>query len=436
MARFSPSLLGQARQTGLAALLLPALASAAAADNLAGELRRFLHDEAAATVHLRSYFLDRREDEPPNRAALAGGGWIGLQSGWLYDTFQIGAVGYTSQPIWAPRDSWETSDGTVLLRPGGYGFFTLGEAYASLRWNGQVFTAYRQHIDELEVNSRGDRMIPNTFEAYALRGTIAETVRYFAGYVAAMKPRDQTGFFNMAEIAGAPDVNAGMMLASLKYGDMEKLSLRLSTYVVPDILWSSYADAGGTIAIDDTLKLQLSAQLAVQGSTGANLLTDEPFSTFWAGGQATASWGPFSLWLAYTQTGSSAAWQAPYGIWIGYNKRQVLDFNRAGERASQVGAGYDFASIGLPGLTFLVSATYGADAIAPDTGQALSQNWEYDLDLLFSADKLPLPDWLKPLRLRGRVGFTHQYLGGSVTSVTEYRAVLNYELTWKGPRRR
>jgi hypothetical protein len=34
------------------------------------------------------------------------------------------------------------------------------------------FTAYRQHLDELEVNPQDDRMIPDLFEAYALRGTL------------------------------------------------------------------------------------------------------------------------------------------------------------------------------------------------------------------------------------------------------------------------
>ena len=45
-----------------------------------------------------------------------------------------------------------------------------------------------------------------------------------------------------------------------------------------------------------------------------------------------------------------------------------------------------------------------------------------------------MPDWLKPLNLRGRIAFVDQSLGYT-TSFTEYRVVLNYEVTWKGPRR-
>lgn len=419
----------------MATALAVCLGQPASAQTLASELSRFLFDDATATLHLRSYLFDRHRQTPPDNAALAGGGWIGLQTGWLYDVLQLGAVGYTTQPLWAPRGPGQTSDGTRLLKPGGYGFFTLGEAYVSARWHDQVATAYRQRIDELEVNPHDNRMIPNTFEAYALRGALGDGVQYFAGYVAAIKRRDESSFANMAEAAGARNANAGMLLGSVKYGDLTKLRMRAAAYVVPDVLWSSYGDAGGTIALSDNLTLRLQGQAAVQGSSGAASLTGQPSSTFWAGGHANLAWGPWSLQLAYTQVGSAAAWRSPYGIWIGYNKRQMLNFDRAGERAWHIGAGYDFAAIGLDGLTFGMSATYGANAVLPATGRRLSEDWEYDLDLQFRADRLSLPDWLQPLQLRGRIAFVDRYLGTSINSTTEYRVILNYELTWKGPRR-
>ena len=45
--------------------------------------------------------------------------------------------------------------------------------------------------------------------------------------------------------------------------------------------------------------------------------------------------------------------------------------------------------------------------------------------------------FLKPLRLTGQVGFLDQYeIGKNVSSQMEYRAILNYEVTWRGPRMR
>ena len=406
------------------------------ADDLKAELQRFLHDEATVVMRSRSYLFDRQNLAPPNAAAAVSGGWIGLQTGWFYDALQLGAVGYTTQPLWAPQGNGTTSNGTLLLKPGGYGFFTLGQAYASARWQKQTVTVFRQYLDELEVNPRDDRELPQTFEAYALRGALGP-VNYFAGYVAAMKPRDYSAFINMGEAAGTPNVNRGMALFSAKYGSMNDIQVRASTYYVPDILRSSYADVGGTIRVNDDLRVALAAQFAVQGSNGMNLLTGRPFSTFWGGFRADAYWGPVAFRLSYTQIGSAANWRNPYGIFIGYNKMQSLDFNRAGEMAVTAGASYDFKSTGLPGVIFIATATGGSNAVNPATGAGISTNWEYNVELAVRGDAMGNPpDWLRPFNLRNRVAFVDQYEGRTVNSYTEYRIQLNYELTWKGPRLR
>jgi hypothetical protein len=436
--------------TGLAIAAQPAAAQQPVAgqtnepSTLGNEFRRFLYDDATALVHVRSYFFDRTQAKPPNSVALAGGGWFGLQTGWLYDTLQLGAVGYTTQPLWAPQNKWDTSDGTTILKKGGYGFFALGEAYAKARYMGQTFTGYRQWVDELEVNPWDNRMIPQTFEAYALRGKVFD-VSYFVGYVAAMKPRDYSVFINMAEQAGrlygtkagtALSDNRGMMLASLKYGDPNKLGLRGMYYIVPDVLWSTYYDAIGTVSIDENLKVKLYGQFGVQGSNGLNLLTGTSFSTFMAGVRTDVIWGPFTLTWGYMQIGKASDYKTPYGIFIGFNKEQVTDFTRAGETSFQAGARYDFTRIGLPGLSFLANAVYGYNAIDAMTGTKLGETWEYDLDLRYSARSLPIPDWMKNFELRGRVAFVDRYNGYTASSFTEYRVILNYEVSWTGSQKK
>ncbi len=107
----------------------------------------------------------------------------------------------------------------------------------------------------------------------------------------------------MGEAGGAPNVNKGMGLFSVKYGSMNEVQVRASTYFVPDILWSSYGDVGGTIKVNEDLRSQLAAQFAVQGSNGMNLLTGTPFSTFWGGFRADAFWGPLAFRVSYTQIG-------------------------------------------------------------------------------------------------------------------------------------
>lgn len=116
------------------------IGAASQAESLRDELQRFLHDDAAATLHIRSYFLDRTNPSPPNDVAWAGGGWVGLKTGWFYDTFQLGAVGCMTQPLWAPT----TTDGTNLLAPGQYGLRACllhqhGGAIDTLRLRSSVY---------------------------------------------------------------------------------------------------------------------------------------------------------------------------------------------------------------------------------------------------------------------------------------------------------
>ena len=259
---------------------------------------------------------------------------------------------------------------------------------------------------------------------------------YFAGYVAQMKFKGVPYFVNMAARAGAPaDVTAGMRLGSVKYGDIDKVRLRSSVYYVPDILTSNYNDFVATFPVSDGFRVRVGGQFMVQGSDGLNLLTGGPFGTFAAGGRIDAIWGPLTLWGVFTQTGSAYQYQTPYGQWIGYTKQITKDFDRAGERAWQVGLAFDFAAIDLPGLTFIGSATMGDSAINAATGAPLSRNNEYDFDLIYHVASRSAPDWLKPLQLRGRAAFVDQFETGYMTAITEYRLIVNYELTWKGTRR-
>jgi len=59
----------------------------------------------------------------------------------------------------------------------------------------------------------------------------------------------------------------------------------------------------------------------------------------------------------------------------------------------------------------------------------------YGQTRLLAVLSMQMPDWLRPLHLRGRVAFVDQYRADSVTSFTEYRVILNYEVTWNGTRR-
>src|SRR5262249_50867255 len=59
------------------------------------KLPPFLRD-TSLNVHFRTFYFDRLNSDGSTNEAWAAGGWLAYKSGWLADTFAIGAVGYTS----------------------------------------------------------------------------------------------------------------------------------------------------------------------------------------------------------------------------------------------------------------------------------------------------------------------------------------------------
>ncbi|MDF3075749.1 MAG: hypothetical protein K0S54_3416, partial [Alphaproteobacteria bacterium] len=136
----------------LASVALPAVAQQtppqvqqAANDSSAdSDFWRVLYHDATFTVHFRSYYLGR--DVPngaPNLGALAAGGWLGYQTGWIGDAVRFGIVGYGSFPLWGPEDK----DGTLLLRDSQRHYAVIGQAYVALKLWDQILTGYRQMVN-------------------------------------------------------------------------------------------------------------------------------------------------------------------------------------------------------------------------------------------------------------------------------------------------
>src|SRR5262249_60773499 len=110
-------------------------------------------------------YFNREKPDGSENEAWAFGGWISYKSGWLLDTFSMGATLYGSAPLYAPSDK----DGTLLLKPGQEGYYVPGEAYGALRHKeNAILTGYRQLVDQTYINPQDNRMTPYTFQPLTL----------------------------------------------------------------------------------------------------------------------------------------------------------------------------------------------------------------------------------------------------------------------------
>lgn len=409
-------------------------ADAAALDEPVSELQRALIEDATFTFHLRSYLFDRYNNAGDDPAAWALGGWVGYETGWLGDFLKLGAVGYTSQPLWAPEDR----PGSKLLLPDQDGYSVLGQAYAALKYEDQVLTLYRQLVNQPEVNPQDNRMTPNTFEGGSLKGDIGP-FSYYAGVLTAMKVRDSYEFINIAEAASSSiNDNSEMYLGGIEFSPIDNLKARSSLYVVPDLLASSYSDAVWTTPVTDVTKLRLSGQFMFQYGIGDELLTGPDYSAWIGGIKGDLLYKGLTVTAGFTFAGDFSgeedSWQSHYGSWPGYTSMIVKDFYRTGEQALLLGATYDFTDAGIQGLVFTALAAFDVGLGDDSFGDELPMWNEYD----FTADyRLSWLDgdleWLAPLWLRARYALVDtDNPDGSNEQLDDFRVILNYELQFNG----
>jgi hypothetical protein len=385
-------------------------------------IRAAFFDDATFTLHVRSYLFDRTNNPGDDPAAWAIGGWVGYQTGWIGDILQFGAVAYTSQPLWAPEDR----AGSLLLLPDQDGFSVLGQAYAALRYEGQVLTLGRQMVDQPEINPHDNRMVPITYEGGSLGGDVG-IFSYYAAFLTGTKTRGSDQFDNFAEVVGV-DQDEPMYLGGLALAPSDDLKARTSLYVVPDILLSSYSD-GGWSGQFDGFSLNISGQFMIQTGIGDELLTGPDFTPWVAGIKADVSRGGLTLTAGYTANGSNDDWQSPYGMWPGYTNMVIGVFDRAGEQTLLLGAAYDLAHVGIDGLTLSTLV-----AIDTHVAEDLPMWSEYDFIASYNLSAIDsLPHWLSPLSLNAQYGLLQSdEPDGDSNLSDELRLILNYELKSTG----
>lgn len=395
-------------------------------------IRAAFFDDATLTLHMRSYLFDMSHNGDSNPAAWAIGGWVGYETGWIGDFLKLGAVGYTSQPLWAPADR----EGSLLLLPDQGAISVLGQAYAALRYEDQVLTMYRQMVDQPEVNPHDNRMVPNTFEGVSLKGDLGP-LSYYAGYLTRMKTRDADDFVNMAKIAGV-DQDEPMYLGGVSYAPDQDLKLQTSLYVVPDLLASSYTDGMWMTGQADGDHIKLSAQFMIQSGIGDQLLTGSEFVTWMGGILGEVRRGDLTLMAGYTANGTDNDWRYPYGMWPGYTNMIIGVFARAEEQAALFGATYDLSGIGFKGLTLGAQAALDTHVAS---GRARWDEYDFYADYELSA-VTHVPDWLAPLSLGVRYAILQSDNVGPESDETdripvrmdsdELRVIMNYELKFTG----
>lgn len=364
----------------------------------------FIRD-AAFSLQPRFYYRSVR-NAAGVQDTFAGGGSIGLTTGWWKDMIQLGVAGYTTQPLVAVKNNNRSG----LLQTDGDGFFTLGEAWAKLRVGPATATVFRQILNMPFINANDTRMIPNTFEAYQIDVKPWDILRVNVGHITQMKARNSPDFVPMSEAAGAPQVNRGTSFAGFVAGQENQTYLGAMTQVTWDLFSSTYLQAGHTWYVTPEVEIRGDLQFADQRSVGAEYIGS--FETQLYGGRLTASYENALLSFAYTKTAQGSGMLDPFGAVPGFNGLMISNFALEGEQSFGVRLSYDFKRLGLRGVTAFTSYVYGA---LPDDG------WEREVNV--TADYRINSGLLKNFWLRLR--YAHNEANARAP-IEDFRVILNY----------
>jgi hypothetical protein len=377
-------------------------------------------------LNVRSYYFYRAKYDDTVSEAWALGGALSYQSGWFLDHFGVGAVLYTSQPLYAPDDK----DGTLLLKPGQEGYTQVGQLYGRVKLIDDNFiNIYRYEYNTPFINKNDNRMTPNTFEGYTFNGAYggkdgALGFNYGGGYITKIKERNSDRFVWMSQDAGA-DVKRGVAVGGGRVS-YKGLSFGAIDYYSDDIINIFYTEGSYKFHVMDSLGLLFSAQFTDQRSTGDDLLKGYSFQNNQVGVKSDISYGGAILTLGFTHTQKGADMQSPWSGYPGYTSVQVQDFNRSGENAFMVKASYDFTRLGLKGVSAYTLWVHGWDRVDPSTKASVPNENEFDADVQWR------PEWkfLKGLWFRVRYANVHQYEGphNNSNAINDFRVIVNYDL--------
>ncbi len=377
--------------------------------------RPFLRD-GHVQVNFRT--MDFRDDKIniSKTKAWAAPGEIAYRSGKFRGFLTVGASVYGSFKL----SGNENAGGSGLLQLNGDNITTLGQAYLEFNWKGLIGRVYRQTLDLPYLNRDDIRMIPNTFEAYAI-GRKNSTFDFMVGYVDKFKRRNSEDFISMGEAAGVDGSDTGTRVAAVQWKPPETdFEWGATLQRTPDIIELFYTEANWT-RVRWGWGIRGAVQYTRQKGIGRDLLGD--FKTDQIGLQLSTSFRNAVLGIALTKTDDGASINSPFGGKPGFTTSMLRDFDQANEKAFRFSLSWHFDAIGLPDLSANIRHTRGKNALNTDSLITLGDNRETD----YTLDYKPESGRLQGLWFRVRYAELREEDAGKIEK--QLMIILKYHLS-------
>lgn len=399
---------------GLTVMALPAVGT-----NAAG----FIED-SKASLELRNFYLNRdfREDPGQNkREEWAQGFILNLESGFTQGTvgFGVDAIGMLGLKL----DSSPDRSGTDLLprdsknRP--------EDDYSKLGVTGKVrFAESQLRVGTLlpkmpYLQYSNSRLLPQTFEGWQLQSKDLERATFTLGEIDRVVQRNVSGSDKLTlnnkngRFGGSPESDE-LRFGGVDYAINPQLLASYHYAELSDVYRQHFLGLQHNLALGAG-KLKSDLRYFSNSEAGRELVGDIDNRVINA--MFTYSLAGHSLGLAYQKMLGDDGFTyvngaTPYLT----NFLQINDFAGPDQRSWQLRYDFDFAKVGIPGLTFMTRYVRGDQV---DLASGEGREWERNTDIAYAFSDGPL----KNLKVTWR---NATYRSSFVRDLDENRLILSY----------
>ena len=379
---------------------------------------------ASATLSNRTVYFNRdfRDNTAGQSKAdeTATGFLLNFQSGYTQGPIGFGADVLAMQGI--KLDSGRGRSGTRLLELDDDG--SAKDEYSEIRGAVKVailedtVVRYGVHLPENPVAYYDDaRLLPNHYQGYSITNSSIDGL-----FVEAGRLTDRSEMNDSSETDGALREDENLTYVGGTYSFNDNLSVSLYGAEAEDFYDRYFVGADWTLPLSEGTSL--STSLAYYDTSDEDSTDGDEVDNQAASLSVTLNTGYHAFGVAYQQMRGDAGYYYTDGDIYLANSIQYLDFNAKDEKSYQARYDYDFAGMGIPGLSFMTRYITSSSIDTDYVGIDRDSRWERNTELRYTVQN----GFLEGLNVRWRNATIRQDTNLDGGDVDENRLIVGY--TW------
>ncbi|MFZ6049277.1 OprD family porin [Pseudomonas sp. CR3202] len=388
--------------------------------------------DSKASLELRNFYFNRdfrQANAPQNKAEeWAQGFLLRYESGFTEGSVGVGvdAIGLLGVKL----DSSPDRAGSGLLKRDREAPKRAQDEYGELGLTAKLRASKSTLklgtlLPKVPVLLANDsRLLPQTFKGGQLNSLELDGLTFDAGHLRQVNQRDSSDYEDLSiTTVGVKNIRARQAtsdafdFANLSYKWNDRLTTGYGFGRLDDFYRQHMLTLNHLLPLGDGQSLKSDLRFARSSDEGGSNVDNQAFGalfTYGIGGHA------FGLGYQRMSGDTGFAYVNGSDAYL-VNFVQISDFANREERSWQARYDYNFAAVGIPGLTFMTRYLSGDD-IELGAGRSAGKEWERDTDLAYVVQSGPL----KNLGLKWRNATLRSTNFGN--DLDENRLILSYTL--------